>query len=53
MRSGTELGKIEGVFLSKIQGGYSTESKSYVSVGEGENGKKAGIEFNDRMKHLK
>lgn len=52
MRSGTKLGKIEGFFLSKIRMGDSSESKSHVSVGDGENGNWAGIEFSCRMKHL-
>lgn len=52
MRSGTELRKTEGFFLAKIQRGDSSKSKSYVSVGEGKNGKWAGIEFSRRMKYL-
>jgi len=49
MRSGIELRQTEGFFLSKIQRGDSSESKSYVSVGR--KGKWAETEFRCKVKH--
>lgn len=48
MRSGIELRQTEGFFISKIQRGVSSESKSYVSVRR--NGKWAETVFCCKVK---